>query len=111
MAETAPASSGPPAVKRLSLRLDNGALIRRGAKDQPEVLPAAAAWKAGLLKEEQLLRIKALVCELHSKVPEKEPIKSINSTGSKQSAETVVEVGISLHLLDCDCDPAIAPPI
>ena len=99
---TAAAPAPALAPKRiLSLRLDDGTLIRHesdGAKTV--VLKTEEAWKAGLLKENHLLRLQAILCEQHSKLPEEAPPKSI-STGSKRSSDSVVEVGTPAARRSC----------
>jgi hypothetical protein len=110
-----PAAEAPapaPAVKSLSLRLDDGTLIRRDAKTaQGVVLKTEEAWKAGLLKEEHLLHLQALLCEQHSKLPEEAPPKSI-STGSKRSSDSVVEVGTpAAQIALCSFAHAVCSPL
>lgn len=52
-----------------------------------------AAWKAGALREEHLLRIQSFLCEVHAKLPEEGPLKSVSLLSSKRSIDTVLEVG------------------
>lgn len=93
MAEVALAvapQAAPKPIKKLALRLDDGTLIR-SAEEAPQVLKPEDAWQAGLLNESHLLRAQALLCQLHAKLPEEGPLKSI-SIGSKRSYDSVLEV-------------------
>ena len=98
MAETAaapaPAVAKPP--RKLSLRLDNGTVIRATDTAEPSVLKPKDAWEAGMLDESHLLKMQAMLCELHAKLPEEGPLKSI-SIGSKRSMDSVLEVGLNEH--------------
>jgi len=94
MAETAaapaPAVAKPP--RKLAIRLDNGTVIRATDSTEPTVFKPKDAWEAGILDESHLLKMQALLCELHAKLPEEGPLKSI-SIGSKRSIDSVLEVG------------------
>jgi hypothetical protein len=93
---------------RLLLKLDNGTVITNHPRFSTAseigiaVLRADAAEKAGLLSEADLFNLQAKLCELHAKLPEEGPLKSISS-GSKRSFDAVVEVG--LQLPRCSCIP------
>lgn len=102
MADVAPPEANMDVEKKpfhFSFRLDDGTVIRPGKGDgvEVEVLRPEDAWKAGLLNESHLLRMQALLCEVHAKLPEEGPLKSI-SLGSKRSMDSVLEVG-PLHML------------
>lgn len=77
-------------MKKLALRLDNGSLICSSGNGA-EMLNPAQAMDRGLLSEAHLLKMQALLCEVHSKLPEEGPLKSI-SLGSKRSMDSVLEV-------------------
>ena len=74
-------------LKKLALRLDDGTLI----KADGAVLRPGAAYEGGRLTEAHLLRAQALLCEVHAKLPEEGPLRSL-SLGSKRSADTGFEV-------------------
>ena len=100
--EPAPVAAKP--VKRLALRLDDGTVIQSSDPAlSPTVLKPKEAWEAGLLNESHLLRMQALLCELHAKLPDEGPLKSI-SLGSKRSFDSVLEVG----LMECSLHPSRA---
>jgi hypothetical protein len=80
----------PAKTKKLALRLDNGTLIRPNGQ-AAEVLTPSRAMEEGLLSEAHLLKMQALLCEVHAKLPEEGPLKSI-SLGSKRSLDSVLEV-------------------
>jgi len=86
----------PSETKKILLRFDDGTVVRfkPGAVGEAEILHPEAAWKAGFLKEEHLLRIQSLLCEVHAKLPDEGPLKSV-SLGSKRSLDTVLEVGMT----------------
>jgi hypothetical protein len=89
----------------LILRLDNGTVISNRDEitkgtDEVVCLRPEDAYEAGLLSEAHLLRAQALLCEVHAKLPEEGPLRSI-STGSKRSADTGVQVGRDLFTLLC----------
>ena len=71
-------------------RLDNGSVIRSG-DEGAEMLNPAKAMDRGMLSEAHLLKLQALLCEVHAKLPEEGPLKSI-SLGSKRSMDSVLEV-------------------
>ena len=83
-------------LKKLVLRLDDGTVIRAGGGEGEApaavVLKPAAAYDAGALTEAHLLKAQALLCEVHAKLPEEGPLRSL-SMGSKRSADTAYEVG------------------
>lgn len=86
-----PAAEAPP-VKKIVFRLDDGTVIRRtGDSHDAEVLRPKQAWEAGLLHEHHLLRMQHFLCQIHSKLPEEGPLKSV-SIGSKRSMDSVLEV-------------------
>lgn len=90
-------SPGPlPKGMRMTLRLDDGTTIRSRGDGAAEVLKPRESYEAGLLSEVHLLRVQALLCQVHAKLPDEGPLKSL-SLSSKRSAETVIEVG-SAHL-------------
>lgn len=98
-AAEAPAQENPEVAEhaeksvKINLRLDNGTIVRFKdvANKAVEVLDPETAWKAGLLTEEHLLRIQSYLCEVHAKLPDEGPLKSV-SLGSKRSMDTVLEV-------------------
>ena len=100
-APPAPAAQPPKPAKRLALRLDDGTLIR-ASDNETVVLKPKDAWEAGMLNESHLLRMQALLCELHAKLPDEGPLKSI-SMGSKRSIDSVLEVGINKNVLIAFC--------
>ena len=91
MSEMAP----PKPQRKIKFRLDDGTLIAASEDAKPQVLKPKEAWEAGLLNESHLLRMQALLCELHAKLPEEGPLKSV-SVGSKRSMDSVLDV--RLHL-------------
>lgn len=81
-------------IAKVVLRLDDGTMARfKDDTKSVELLDPQAAWKAGTLKEEHLLRIQSLLCEVHAKLPEEGPLKSVSLLSSKRSIDTVLEVG------------------
>lgn len=81
-------------LQKLVLRLDDGTLIK--AADHGEggeapataaVLKPAEAYNRGSLTEAHLLKAQALLCEVHAKLPEEGPLRSL-SLGSKRSVDT-----------------------
>lgn len=102
--------SGAPRIKTLTIRLDDGTVIRRdGSSSMPQVLKPAEAWQAGMLTEDHLLRMQALLCEVHAKLPEEGPLKSV-TLGSKRSLDSVLEVGARAIAM-VPCFPCPAPQI
>lgn len=100
-AEAAPAPAPPTGaglLKKLVLRLDDGTLIKAAggeggdAKAAAMVLRPGAAYSGGKLTEAHLLKAQVLLCEVHAKLPEEGPLRSL-SLGSKRSADTGFEVG------------------
>ncbi|KAK2079624.1 hypothetical protein QBZ16_002019 [Prototheca wickerhamii] len=84
-------SPGPlPKGMRMTLRLDDGTTIRSRGDGAAEVLKPRESYEAGLLSEVHLLRVQALLCQVHAKLPDEGPLKSL-SLSSKRSAETVIE--------------------
>jgi len=79
--------------RKFLLRFDNGTIARFKdlAAKEVEILRPEEALKAGLLGEEHLFRIQSYLCEIHAKLPEEGPLKSV-SLGSKRSIDTVLEV-------------------
>lgn len=99
-AEAAPAPAPPTGaglLKKLVLRLDDGTLIKAAggeggdAKAAAMVLRPGAAYSGGKLTEAHLLKAQVLLCEVHAKLPEEGPLRSL-SLGSKRSADTGFEV-------------------
>lgn len=118
MAENGPVSVEPAPItgaaipkkpRGLVLRLDNGTIISnreditKGAYAAVCLKPEEAL-EAGMLSEAHLLKAQALLCEVHAKLPEEGPLKSLSS-GSKRSADTAFQVCriscISSSELDC----------
>ncbi|RMZ55780.1 hypothetical protein APUTEX25_005821 [Auxenochlorella protothecoides] len=83
---------GAPLPKglRMTFRLDDGTTIRSSGEGKATVLKARESFAAGLLSETHLLRVQALLCEVHAKLPDEGPLKTL-SLSSKRSAETDVE--------------------
>jgi len=94
-------------MKKFSIRLDDGTLIRSSGNDsKPEILKPDEAWQAGLLTEEHLLRMQAILCEIHAKLPEEGPLKSVSVGSKRKSLDSVLEVGDSVSfsgLLSSPC--------
>ena len=94
--------------KRFSfaLRLDDGTLISGCKKHTSEeaapvvCLKPEEAFEKGYLQEADLLRAQAHLCEVHAKLPEAGPLKSV-STGTKRSLDSVLEVGSAQDALLC----------
>ena len=92
-----PEGRGAALLKKLALRLDDGTVIRSssdggeggGGGGGATVLTPADAYAAGALTEAHLLKAQALLCEVHARLPEEGPLRSI---GSKRSADTAFEV-------------------
>lgn len=69
------------------LRLDDGTIIADGSKLQgagssgPVMLNAETAYQLGLLKDVHVARLEKLLVELHSKVPNAGPLRSLPSHG------------------------------
>lgn len=81
-------------ASKVVFRLDDGTTAKFICDTKTvELLDPQAAWKAGALKEEHLLRIQSLLCEVHAKLPEEGPLKSVSLLSSKRSIDTVLEVG------------------
>lgn len=79
---------------KVILRLDDGTVAKfKDDTKAVELLDPQAAWKAGALKEEHLLRIQSLLCEVHAKLPDEGPLKSVSLLSSKRSIDTVLDVG------------------
>ncbi|PSC74594.1 Swr1 complex bromodomain subunit Brf1 isoform A [Micractinium conductrix] len=76
-------------LKKLVLRLDDGTLIKAGGEgtDAATVMKPAEAYGVGSLTEAHLLKAQALLCEVHAKLPEEGPLRSL-SMGSKRSVDT-----------------------
>ncbi|KAL6785284.1 hypothetical protein ACKKBG_A03205 [Auxenochlorella protothecoides x Auxenochlorella symbiontica] len=74
----------------MTFRLDDGTTIRSSGEGKATVLKARESFAAGLLSETHLLRVQALLCEVHAKLPDEGPLKTL-SLSSKRSAETDVE--------------------
>lgn len=110
-AEDAGAPMGAPLPKglRMTFRLDDGTTIRSSGEGKATVLKARESYAAGLLSETHLLRVQALLCEVHAKLPDEGPLKTL-SLSSKRSAETDVEVGTGI-LLPCWLGALGAPHI
>ena len=98
-------------LKKLALRLDDGTVIRGGGGEGEApaavVLKPAAAYAAGALTEAHLLKAQALLCEVHAKLPEEGPLRSL-SLGSKRSADTAYEVGNATAVRPPPLPPAAA---
>lgn len=84
---------------KILFRLDNGTMARfKGDSTSVELMDPMTAWKNGSLTEEHLLRLQSYLCEVHAKLPEEGPLKSV-SVGSKRSIDTVLDVGqINSHM-------------
>lgn len=93
----------------MTFRLDDGTTIRSSGEGKATVLKARESFAAGLLSETHLLRVQALLCEVHAKLPDEGPLKTL-SLSSKRSAETDVEVGTGI-LLPCWLGALGAPHI
>lgn len=95
MADEKPSAGASALLKKLVLRLDDGTLIKgSGGGDAGEaatVLTPTEAYASGALTEAHLLKAQALLCEVHAKLPEEGPLRSL-SMGSKRSADTAFEV-------------------
>ncbi|KAL4432569.1 hypothetical protein ABPG77_000506 [Micractinium sp. CCAP 211/92] len=82
-------------LSKLVLRLDDGTLIKAAGGEGAEgsappaatVLKPADAYSQGSLTEAHLLKAQALLCEVHAKLPEEGPLRSL-SLGSKRSTDT-----------------------
>lgn len=82
------------APTKVVFRLDNGTLAKYALESkQVELLSPEAAYKAGALREADLLRIQSYLCEVHAKLPSEGPLKSVSLMSSKRSYDTVLEVG------------------
>jgi hypothetical protein len=94
-ASAEPSDKAEALLKRLVLRLDDGTMIKgsSGEGDAPAatVLRPAEAYASGALTEAHLLKAQALLCEVHAKLPEEGPLRSL-SMGSKRSVDTGFEV-------------------
>ncbi len=82
-------------LSKLVLRLDDGTLIKAAGGEGAQgsappaatVLKPADAYSQGSLTEAHLLKAQALLCEVHAKLPEEGPLRSL-SLGSKRSTDT-----------------------
>lgn len=82
------------APAKVVLRLDNGTLAKFACETKTvELLSPEAAFKAGALREADLLRIQSYLCEVHAKLPSEGPLKSVSLMSSKRSYDTVLDVG------------------
>lgn len=90
------ATQGVPLRRRISLRLDDGTIIsgcQKHAKSEAVVcLRPEQAYESGFLHEADLIKVQSLLCEVHARLPEVGPLRSV-STGTKRSLDSVLEVG------------------
>lgn len=95
MAAADAVGAAPARLPRMVMRLDDGTVIKStgsgGGAAAVQRLTPEQAFAQGLLLESHLLQAQSMLCEVHSKLPEEGPLKSI-STGSKRSIDTVFEV-------------------
>ncbi len=107
-------SEHAPLRRRISLRLDDGSLISGCSKHTKSAAVAVVclkpteAYESGFLQEAELLRAQSLLCEVHAKLPEAGPLRSL-STGTKRSLDSVLEVGSAWDAL-LPHHPGCAPP-
>ncbi|CAL8468016.1 g7554 [Coccomyxa elongata] len=76
--------------RKLSLRLDNGALIGHSEKllgdpsGGPVLLPVDRAFSRGLVSEQQAKRLEALLVQMHSRAPNAAPLRSLSDINRKR---------------------------
>ncbi|EIE20777.1 Bromodomain-domain-containing protein [Coccomyxa subellipsoidea C-169] len=76
--------------RKLSLRLDNGAVIGHSEKllgdpnGGPVLLPVDKAFSRGLVTERQVKRLEALLIQMHSRAPNAAPLRSLSELNRKR---------------------------
>lgn len=83
----------PRGPRQLALRLDNGGVIRAAEGGGAVRLSAAAAFDAGLLKEEHVARLEGLISQLRAKLPlQAQELPGAGGSGQKRKAHELGEV-------------------
>ncbi|KAK9901605.1 hypothetical protein WJX75_004329 [Coccomyxa subellipsoidea] len=76
--------------RKLSLRLDNGAVIGHSEKllgdpnGGPVLLPVEKAFSRGLVTEQQVKRLEQLLVQMHSRAPNAAPLRSLSELNRKR---------------------------
>ena len=86
--------------RKLSLRLDNGALIGHSEKllgdasGGPVLLPVDRAFSRGLVTEQQAKRLEALLVQMHSRAPNAAPLRSLSDINRKRKEPDYAQVAL-----------------
>lgn len=86
--------------RKLSLRLDNGALIGHSEKllgdpsGGPVLLPVDRAFSRGLVTEQQAKRLEALLVQMHSRAPNPAPLRSLSDINRKRKEPDYAQVAL-----------------
>ena len=90
-----------PSYRNLTLRLDSGALIGHSEKllGQPGsgavLLPVEQAFPRGLVTIQEARRLELLLQEMHARVPNAQPLRSISASHKRKEPDTA-QVGLVL---------------
>ena len=90
-----------PSYRNLTFRLDSGALIGHSEKLLGQagpgavLLPVEQAFPRGLVTVQQARRLEHLLQEMHSRVPNAQPLRSISASLKRKEPDTA-QVGLVL---------------
>ena len=90
--------------RKLSLRLDNGAVIGHSEKllgdpnGGPVLLPVEKAFSRGLVTEQQVKRLEQLLVQMHSRAPNAAPLRSLSELNRKRKETDSAQVALLLTL-------------
>ena len=74
-------------ARKLSLRLDNGAVLCSTEEGKAVLLSLQQAFTTGRLRESDSLRLQKLLLALHTNVPSAPPLRSLSSLKRQADAE------------------------
>ncbi len=93
--------------RKLSLRLDNGAVIGHSEKllgdpnGGPVLLPVDKAFSRGLVTERQVKRLEALLIQMHSRAPNAAPLRSLSELNRKRKEPDSAQVALLAVVYFC----------
>lgn len=86
--------------RKLSLRLDNGAIIGHSEKLLGDsngglmLLPVDTAFSRGLVTEQQVKRLETLLVQMHSLAPNPAPLRSLSDISRKRKEPDSAQVAL-----------------